>query len=196
MAESSDCEQVLLKQNISSCFMHFEGIKETVFPITRQRLETFLSCRPRWSKLDCAQAEIARKSYDMFTDEAVWSYLEKDTNFSLNWHYHKGCYKKICDKEKIRREEAKLIKDTTRISIVEETSGVEENQNHAIHKTYVTRKLTRSQVCEDSGSSLPKKSKHVLPEECIICGKDNNLFTKDKVSLCGCRSNCNIGSHQ
>ena len=57
MAESSDGEQVLLEQNISSCFMHFEGLKETVFPITRQRLKTFLSCRPRWLKLDCVQAK-------------------------------------------------------------------------------------------------------------------------------------------
>ena len=67
MAKSSDGEQVLLEQNISLCFMHFEGLKETVFPITRQTLKTFLSCRPRWLKLDCVQAEISRKSYDMFT---------------------------------------------------------------------------------------------------------------------------------
>ena len=33
MAKSSDGEQVLLEQNISSCFMHFEGLKETDEPV-------------------------------------------------------------------------------------------------------------------------------------------------------------------
>ena len=52
------------------------------------------------TRLCSGQKNFPENLYDMFTDEAVWSYLEKDTNFSLNWHYHKGCYKKK-KKEKI-----------------------------------------------------------------------------------------------
>ena len=37
--------------------------------------------------------------------------------------------RKDCDEEKIRREETKLIKNTRRISIIEETSGVEITQD-------------------------------------------------------------------
>ena len=44
--------------HFKSCFMHFGDICETVFPITKARLEKFIACRKRWVNLNCEQAEI------------------------------------------------------------------------------------------------------------------------------------------
>ena len=92
--------------HFKSCFMHFGDICDTVFPITKARLEKFIACRKRWVNLNCEQAEICRNSYECFSDETVLDYVLKG-NFELDWPYHKTCYKRLCDEEKIRRAETK-----------------------------------------------------------------------------------------
>jgi hypothetical protein len=42
------------------------------------------------------------------------------------------------------------------------------------------RKVTRDS-CAQSNKDLPQRNKHVLPECCIICGKDSSWFLRDKV---------------
>ena len=63
---------------ISSCFMHFVGVPEQICKVTRQRLKKFLECRSKWAKLNCQQAEIAKKAYENINDGSVISYM--DTN--------------------------------------------------------------------------------------------------------------------
>ena len=63
---------------ISSCFMHFDGATEQLCKVTRQRLKKCLECRSKWAKLNCQQAEIAKKSYENFDDGSVTSYMEKN----------------------------------------------------------------------------------------------------------------------
>ena len=56
---------------ISSCFMHFDGVTEQFSKVTRQRLKKCLECRSEWAKLNCQQAEIAKKSYENIDDGSV-----------------------------------------------------------------------------------------------------------------------------
>ena len=89
--------------------MHFNDVKETTNLITKQHLAKFLSCGKRWSRLDGEHAKICCKSCNNFSDQFG---QEKIDNFDLEWHYHKTCYKRLCDEEKIRRAEAKSINTT------------------------------------------------------------------------------------
>ena len=50
--------------HFKSCFMHFGDMCETVFPITKARLEKFIACRKRSVNLKCEQADICRNSYN------------------------------------------------------------------------------------------------------------------------------------
>jgi hypothetical protein len=44
------------------------------------------------------------------------------------------------------------------------------------------RKITRQSVAEAINiKALPKRNAHVLPEICIICGRDASWFSLDKV---------------
>ena len=56
-----------------SCFMHFDGVTEQFCKVTRQRLKKCLECRSKWAKLNCQQAEIAKKSYENIDDGSVTS---------------------------------------------------------------------------------------------------------------------------
>ena len=59
---------------ISSCFMHFDGVTEQFCKVTRQRLKKCLESRSKWAKLNCQQAEIAKKSYENIDDGSVTSW--------------------------------------------------------------------------------------------------------------------------
>ncbi|XP_028413789.1 uncharacterized protein LOC114536635 [Dendronephthya gigantea] len=43
------------------------------------------------------------------------------------------------------------------------------------------RKITRQSVA-DVNKTLPKRNEHVLPEICIVCGRDSSWFSLDKVT--------------
>ena len=63
---------------ISSCFMHFDGATEELCKVTRKRLKKYLECRSKWAKLNCQQAEIAKKSYENIDDGSITSHMEKN----------------------------------------------------------------------------------------------------------------------
>lgn len=168
-----------LKGQIPSCLMHFEGVKENLFKISQLRLKKFAECRSKWLKLHCEQAEIAKKSYNIFDDNYLSFQLSKGDNWKftgLDWHYHKTCYKKFCNEEKICRQQKKeLNKGSMDIENVSSRAKVME-------PVEPQRKLTRNSDVQLS-KAMSQRNKHVLPECCIICGKDSSWFTRDKVRL-------------
>ena len=107
--EEGDTSNVLTNLQFKSCFMHFGDVRESLFVLTKIRLEKFLACRKRWVNLESEHAVICRKSYELFSDASVVDYL-KDGDFELDWYYHTTGYKRLCDEEKIRRAEAKACK--------------------------------------------------------------------------------------
>ena len=168
---------------ISSCFMHFEGVTEQLCQVSRQRLKKFIECRHKWAKLDCVQADIAKSSYNKFDDDFVNTYLAENTesSFALKWYHHMRCYKKFCDEEKIRRQERseeKRAKQITETVPITEDSSMEPIEEPS-------RKVRRSsQICSSvaaQSKTLPQRNQYVLPECCIICGRDASWFRTDKV---------------
>ena len=88
--------------------MHFDGVTEQLCKVTRQRLKKCLECRSKWAKLNCQQAEIAKKSYENINDGSVTSYTEKNPDsINLEWYHHMKCWKTFCDKGKIHRQQRK-----------------------------------------------------------------------------------------
>ena len=69
--------------------MQFDGATEQLCQVTRQRLKKCLECRFKWAKLNCQQAEIAKKSYENIDDGSVISYMEKNPDsINLEWFHH------------------------------------------------------------------------------------------------------------
>lgn len=160
----------------SSCLMHFDGVNENLFKVSRLRLKKFAECREKWAKFHCEQAEIAKRSYDILGDSNLNSHLLKDgETLNLDLYYHKTCYKKFCDEEKINRQQKK--EDSVNIS-----SQVEMEVTAPPVGLEPKRKVTRNSDALPS-KAMPQRNKHVLPECCIICGRDSSWFTRDKVRL-------------
>ena len=163
-----------LKGQIPSCLMYFEDVKQNLFKISRIRLKKFFECREKWAKLHFQQATIAKNSYDILDDSYLNSNLSKDDeSFDLDFYYHKTCYKKFCDEEKNCRQQKK--EDGANTDNICSRVEVE-----VMEPVEPRRKLTRNSDAQAS-KVMPQRSKHVLPERCIICGRDSSWFTRDKV---------------
>ena len=94
--------------------MHFDGVTEQLCRVTGQRLKKCLECRSKWAKLNCQQAEIAKKSYDNIDDGSVTSYMEKNPDsINLEWYHYMKCCKTFSDEGKIRRQQRKEEKGTS-----------------------------------------------------------------------------------
>ena len=164
---------------ISSCFMHFDGITVQLCKVTCQRLKKYLECRSKWAKLNCQQAEIAKKTYENIDDGSVTSYMEKNPDsINLEWYHHMKCWKTFCDEGKIRRQQIKeekaegtSSKGPTFTELSPEVEPIEPR-----------RKITCQSVSEAKINTLPQRNVHVLPEICIICGRDASWFSLDKVA--------------
>jgi hypothetical protein len=120
------------KIKISSCFMHFDGVKEPLSKISQQRLKKIVQCRPKWAKFHC-------EVYNLFEDSSVNSYSVKDDeNFDIEWYHHMKFYKKFCDEEKIRRQEkrGKMYKHDKHCSTT---------QRKATNGTHGTKKKSNSE---------------------------------------------------
>ena len=164
---------------ISSCFMHFDGVTEQLCKVTCQRLKKFLECRSKWAKLNCQQAEIAKKSYENINDGSVISYMDTNPDsINLEWYHHMKCWKRFCDEEKIRRQQRKEEKGEGSSS-----KGPTSAQESLVEMEPIEprRKITRQSVVEAKTETLLQRNPHVLPEICIICGRDASWFSTDKV---------------
>ena len=160
--------------------MHFDGVTEQLCKVRRQRLKKFLECRSKWAKLKCQQAEIAKKSYENIDDGSVNSYMEKNPDtINLEWNHHMKCWKRFCDEQKIRRQQRKEEKGEGTSS---KTITSTEESHVEVEAIEPRRKITRQSVAEAINiKALPKRNAHVLPEICIICGRDASWFSLDKV---------------
>ena len=98
-------------------------------------------------------------------------------SMNLEWYHHMKCWKRFCDEEKIRRQQQKEEKEEGTSS---KTVTAAEEHNVEVKPTEPRRKITRQMVAEAS-KTLPKRNEHVLPEMCIICGRDASWFSLDKV---------------
>jgi hypothetical protein len=112
-------------------------------------------------------------------DLAVNSYMEKNPDsINLEWYHHMKCWKRFCDEEKIRRQQRKEEKGEGTSS---KTVTSTEESHVEVEPIGPRRKITRQSVAEAINKALPKRNAHVLPEICIICGRDATWFSLDKV---------------
>ena len=88
------------------------------------------------------------------------------------------CYKKFCDEEKIRRQQKKEEEGEGTSS---KTITSTEVPHVDVELIEPRRKLTRQSVAEGRSKTLPKRNEHVLPEICIVCGRDSSWFSLNKV---------------
>ena len=53
-------------------------VRTALCKIIMAELRNVFECRSKWAKLNCQQAEIAKKSYEHIDDGSVTSYMEKN----------------------------------------------------------------------------------------------------------------------
>ena len=148
---------------ITSCFLHFEGTKDCCSEITKQTVEKFLSYRKRWAGLQGKEGDVARKSYELFDDEVLKGYINNHPEFEFRWPYHKACYKKLCDGEKIKRAEEKKAKTVSSQNIDDAASVVDSAppQGSAVQNVeYVPdTKMTRLSLVQENGRGFERRSR-------------------------------------
>ena len=144
------------------CFIHFNDVSQLLTQVRAQRLLKFISCRKRWVKLEGEISDICQKSYNLFTDKDVVEFLSANTCEDLQWYYHQNCYKRICDKNKLKAAKAKYLSCR---------SNEEETDSES------ARILTRSSLAqENKETGLTARTSYILPPRCIICEKGSDLF--------------------
>ena len=105
--------------------------------------------------------------------------LEQDEIASeiANARYHKECYVRFCDKTKIETAEKRIMKQRAvgvNASTTGEPSTLVANRPAPVHVRISPRTLI-------SGSEgITRRNRHVLPEQCIIC-KRQEVYKVDKV---------------
>ena len=88
------------------------------------------------------------------------------------------CWKRFCDEEKICRQQRKEKKGEGSSS-----KGPTSAQESLVEVKQIEpkQKITRQSVLEAKTKTLPQRNPHVLPEICIICGRDASWFSTGKV---------------
>jgi hypothetical protein len=105
--------------------------------------------------------------------------MEKNPDsINLEWYHHMKCWKRFCDEEKILRQQRKEEKEEGTSS---KTVNSTEESHVEVEPIEPRRKITRQSVAEAINNALPKRNGHVLPEICIICGRDASWFSLEKI---------------
>eukprot|EP00794_Sanderia_malayensis_P013136 gene13136-14488_t len=175
MADNEDGEtnEDITKSEISSCFMHFDGVVESLSKVSLKRIKKFITCRSKWAELQCQQGEIARQSFNLFSDECVKnSYIEEhQNNFDLKWFHHAKCYKKFCDEELIRRQHSKQKTQEQESCCSTQTEKEVETR---------ARKLTRlSLLSPASGESNKARDAKRVRQPLVTCETVNAGLLRD-----------------
>ena len=177
MASESGGESFAHEERMKSlrnrCFIHFDDVKEDLQILTEARFKKFASCRPRWVGLkeNTEHEQICSSTYEIFDDNSAGNF--EDSGLTLS--YHKTCYKRLCDEEKIRRSEEKARKRAA-------SSLEDEGTGSCSSRTTASESSKRPSRRDASSGS--KRNLHVLPETCIICQRGNDWFLQNKVSIC------------
>ena len=182
-SESGGGESFALEGQMKSarnrCFIHFHYVKEDLHILTEARFKKSVSSRSRWMNLkgNTEHEHICSSTYEIFADDSAARIIEarnfEDSGVTLN--YHKTCYKRLCDEEKIRRSEENKRKRAA--SSLDEPTG----SSCCSSRSTPSKSIRPSRRGAPSGS---KRNVHVLPETCIICQRGNEWFLQNKVPIC------------
>ena len=164
---------------LSSCLIHFRGKTGDLCKLTCHTLVKIKEYCEKWINLDGEPKEIAEKIIDVVRS---WPDNEPDVlpTEAADFRYHKECYVRFCDKNKVARSMKK-----------KEKAPVRDVKEQSMSKTWSEKRCSSriaSFVCA-SASTQPststiteRRSIHVLPVQCIIC-KRKDAYIMDKVQV-------------
>lgn len=156
-----------------SCLIHFHGKTGDLCKLTCHTLEKIEEYCQKWINLEGEPKEIAEKIIDVVRS---WPDNEPDVlpTEAADFHYHKECYIRFCDKNRVAR--AMKQKEKTSTQDVKEQS---------MPKTY-SEKRSSARIASivsasaSTSSTTERRSIHVLPVQCIVC-KRKDAYIMDKV---------------
>lgn len=134
-----------------------------------------------WIDLDGEQSTIAanvaerikRWSFHLETEQV----RDEIATEIANARYHKECYVRFCDKTKIERAEKRILK-TNAVAVAASTKG--EPSTPAANRPAPVHVRISPRTLISGSEGVPRRNKHVLPEQCIIC-KRQEIYRVDKV---------------
>lgn len=136
-----------------------------MYGFTAQSFRKFSKCREEWLNLSRSGGELA-----VVAEQSLELCSEEGAVFT-EFQFHKYCYRQFTNVDKIQRAQKRKLKNPDLPGNSASTS-VEQ-------KPQVKRSLRSA---EKSATESRRRSKHVLPENCIICLKANKR-KKDPVSI-------------
>ena len=172
-------ELVGKKLSSRQCFIHFKGKSGEICKLTSHTIIKINEYCEKWLSLDGEQSQIAAnvaekvKRWSLDTEGELREEIE-------NVEYHKECYIRFCDKTKIERSEKRVKKIA--LNQGEASTFVPEptDDDRSVLET-VARVSPRTQL-KSGKEKVPRRNKHILPEQCIIC-KKRDSYISEKVTL-------------
>ena len=156
----------------NKCLIHFAGTKESLYPFTKKRFETFLCRREEWLQLDDIVTIIAKNSLHVCCQD------ESSENYE-QYFFHQKCYNLFTDISKLRR--ARQLKITHNDAEKENWRPCKEVEEPQSPKRKKVKQQRHGRLSVQQGSNS-----NVLPDVCIIC-KRKTSYIKDKVCFAkGC----------
>lgn len=153
-----------------SCLIHFQGKTGDLSKLTCYTLIKIKEYCQKWINLEGEPKGIAEKIIDVVRS---WPDSKPDDlpTEAADFYYHKECYSRFCDKNKVARANKKKEKAST-----------QDSRDQSIPETHSEKRSSaRISSIELSASiSTERRSIHVLPVQCLIC-KRKDAYVMDKV---------------
>lgn len=181
MAQNPGRGKMAQESSGKQCLIHIPkktGDLQKSTAYTATKIREF--CR-QWIDLDGNQQVIASR-----IASTVESWPENITN-DEEFYYHKECYIRFCDKQQIARAEKRIQKsrkDAESNKVTPECH--DQNSSHSLNSPEESscrksaRLYERIETQDRPYTEQRPRSKHVLPEHCIIC-KKKDVYITDKV---------------
>ena len=152
-----------------SCLIRFQGKTGEVSKLTCHTLVKIKEHCQKWINLEGEPKGIAEKIIDVVRS---WPDSEPDVlpRDAADFFYHKECYIRFCDKNKVARANKKKEKVST-----------QDLRHQGIPETHLEKRSSaRISSIVSASTSTERRSIHILPVQCIVC-KRKDAYVMDKV---------------
>ena len=163
---------------MDECFIHFNGKSGELCQLTAHTIDKISEYSEKWIHLDGEPNKIASNVSKRVKRWSLGPDRETVREEIANVRFHKECYIRFCDKTKVARAERRIKKKTNTIDAF--TQG--ETSTPVTHRTLCAPVRISPRTLLSGDENIVRRNKHVLPEQCIIC-KRQESYKVDKVQF-------------
>ena len=158
--------------SMTTCVCHvLQCENEPIIAVSDVSWQKLCECVNIWASLDGVEKELA---------------INFDSVIRENAGYHRLCYQRFTNKKRIEQGIRRRVKGCLRLADKTSSASV------SVPSPKKSKLTLRSKI--NTGRNVVRRSKHVLPEECIICKRnkvvvDKSTLKRKQEALITCETN-------